>query len=307
MQHRGAAASGNAGKRIMQYVLGAIVFFTLQGIVWRTYSGLYVNGWLQRLFMGWAACCFAAVAASVLFYKESGASPVTLVLGLAFGLCYTIAFLAYTMAISIGSMAYSALVNSLSMLLPLLAGLFFWKETVSTFQGMGIVLAVLAAVCGVSFKQQNSGGRTWAVCAVACFFANGSIGIIQKLHQDLLQGSEAGSFIIIGFLFAALFQSGVLLLRFPRTQLRTQLQAIKGKALALLVASGIGTVLALKCNAAALDTVPASINFPVSNGSVLVLSAIASALLFKEPMGRKKVLCLLLGVCSVVFLAIPVT
>ena len=203
-------------------------------------------------------------------------------------------FVAGVKVLSLGSLAvYSMFMMLGGMLVPFFYGVLFLKETLTAGRVLGTVLLSFCIILQ-TFLQNNADKQTnrgkkylfFALCIII-FFINGMTGVIAKVHATSSHAVDEISFLVLSCSFTALI--GLILLTFGG---KNTLQALKTTfkvrpilIMALLGASAyVGNFLHLKAAA----YVPASVQFPLVSGGVIVLSALASRLIFKEIISKKE-------------------
>lgn len=213
-------------------------------------------------------------------------------------------------SLSLGSLAiYSMFMMLGGMLVPFLYGVVFLKEDISIPKIVGCVLLtgfiVLQALAqnetdvskkssdGVAEKPQGKKNKYFffLIC-ILVFLINGATGVIAKAHQIGKNPIDEVSFTIISCLLTSILSGvffGVTLLKKDRTEKIKQIRSVfLWKPLLVIFAVGIvgytGNYLLLK----AASNVPASVQFPLVSGGVIVISALASFLIFKEKISKKE-------------------
>ena len=224
-----------------------------------------------------------------------------------FALAFAAVMLPYYMisikVLSLGSLAvYSMFMMLGGMLLPFLYGLVFLNEEASWGKLVGCgLLAGFIIMQALSQKNNEQQGeeKTQAqgkpslffLLCICIFIINGLTGVIAKAHQIQPQAVDEVSFTVLSCTFTALL-SGIALLIVSLRKKERSLAEIKTvlqwKPLAFVgllgAAMHTGNFLILKAAA----NVPASVQFPLISGGVIVLSALASALIFKEKLSWKE-------------------
>lgn len=156
------------------------------------------------------------------------------------------------------------------MLLPFLLGVGFYNEKLTVFK------LICCALIGVSVLLNLKGGKQSKkafLYYMAVFVLNGSVGVISKIHQS----SEMPHTDSTGFMFlssaASIIISGIWL--FAQNQ---KIPLIKGKSLLYAsgygIFNGVGNLFLL----ISLAHLPASVQYPLVTGGVMVFSTIISAI-----------------------------
>lgn len=216
---------------------------------------------------------------------------------LAFAALFTVTILSTLFALRYGPVSLTSLAVSLSLILPSLYGILRLHEPLSAVGIVGLCLFV-AAVVLIQFRR-GEGRLTlrWALFVAVAFAANGSSGILQKAHQTAYAGLYAKEFLLLGMLFAFLFSAVVFALRRPdNVRLAVKESAVVGPPTGLFDVATNALVLALA------SRLPAAVLFPVLSAGSLVLSALASRLLFREKLSAMQTAGLIAGIAAVILL-----
>ncbi len=207
--------------------------------------------------------------------------------------------------LSLGSLAiYSMFMMLGGMLVPFFYGIIFLDEDITWGKILGGILLTLFIVLQAVWQQpaeienqgknekKVKGNRLFFILCLLIFFINGMTGVIAKAHQIGVQAINETSFTVISCGLTAVFSVLILALQSFKgkgkeeaIQIKTTLQT---KPLFAMLAIGAtaytGSFLHLK----AAVKVPASIQFPLVSGGVIVLSALVSAFIFREKISKKE-------------------
>jgi drug/metabolite transporter (DMT)-like permease len=202
--------------------------------------------------------------------------------------------------ISLGSLAiYSMFMMLGGMLVPFFYGVWFLNETVSVAQIIGTVLLtlfiILQAISQSGFENSNEKNRTknrkivFLILCMIIFFVNGLTGVIAKAHQINTKAVDAVSYTVISCALTAILSLILLGLQFlknPREKARQMMTTLKVRPIWIMAFIGITTYTANFLHLLAASKVPASVQFPLVSGGVIVLSALVSVFLFKEKVSK---------------------
>lgn len=204
--------------------------------------------------------------------------------------------------LSLGSLAVYGMFMMLGgMLVPFFYGVWFLKESVSVAQILGTVLLtgfiVLQAISQSDSQDQNKekqSSKTKIIFFVLCliiFFLNGLTGVIAKAHQISKGAVDEVSFTVISCALTATFSLVLLafaFLRDRREKSRQVMMTLKIKPLWIMALIGAATYTGNFLHLIAANDVPASVQFPLVSGGVIVLSALISYFVFKEKLTVKE-------------------
>lgn len=222
---------------------------------------------------------------------------------------YGLGIAALSAAASIGTVCFSAkafgctnmaLYSMFMMLggmaLPFAAGLFFFGEPLTPGKGIGCLLVIAAMLLGTSLK--TGGGFAGLRYCLAVFVFNGMAGVLAKFNQHGGRGLDSGAYFLAGGVLSALICSAALFLRFRKEKLRflvTPGAALSAAAL-FGICSGLGNLFLL----IALETLPASVQYPLVTGGTIALSALFGLIRHEKLTARVLAAILLAAVSAVV-------
>jgi len=208
--------------------------------------------------------------------------------------------------LSMGSLAiYSMFMMLGGMLVPFFYGIVFLGEPLSLGKALGSILLTACVVLQAVWQKEPADTtgkadsrqkyRFFLLCMVI-FLCNGLTGVVAKVHGISEGAVDAVSFIVTYCGFISLLSLVILLLSFcrDREKMRQQSKVMFGsKPLLLVVALGIASYTGSFLHVKAAVHIPASLQFPLVSGGVIVLSSLISAVAFKERLPAKEWLSLL--------------
>ena len=136
------------------------------------------------------------------------------------------------------------------------------------------LMCCLVLICSVAMSINGGGHMKKAVWYyIAVFFLNGLIAVISKFHQSY-EGVcvDSGSFMLYTKIIVSLISIVILLVR-KENSLSVSMKEL-GYSVAFSVATSVGNLLLL----VALLYLPASVQYPVVTGGVIIFSTIITAL-----------------------------
>lgn len=250
-----------------------------------------------------------AIMILVFFRKNMTFSTFTVALGLIFGAVNAIQQIAFSAALSIGTLSYTCMIASMSTVLSALSGAIFWHEPLDVFAILGLALMVVCLILSVKKEEgeRKKASVRWLLLSLITCLMTAVIGILQKTHQESPMKHELYSFLLIAFLFS--FCTSV---PFLIVELRREKQAhptesfVKNVSpyLWLLLVSGVCIVANHVLNLYLSGAMPSAVMFPIVNGGGLMLSTLASLLFFKERLSGRQWIGIAFGVAAVAMLCI---
>lgn len=234
----------------------------------------------------------------------------TVLFGLLYGACLCISMYAGYRALCLGPMALTSMLVSFSVVIPLLWGIVFGNERLSSLRIVGLLLLFCAIILingNILFPHRHTEGngespakmRTdglWLLFVAVTFLCNGVCSILQKQHQTLYPEAYTDEFMFFAMLLCTLIFSAVSL---SRNRL-SESKKIKGKWLGVL--SGVANGLANFFTLALAGFENASVLFPVISAGTLLGTVLCGKFLFRERLKLHHYFALICGMLSVIFL-----
>lgn len=239
----------------------------------------------------------------------SAVSAYTVVLGLVFGIITALTAIFLMKALGCGPMSYTSVITSCSLVIPAFSGmLIFRTETVTPIQYVGVVCMIVSFICAMDKKNDKAGiSLKWFLFCMAAFIFNGSIGVMQKIHQNSSHKGELSAFLLTAFLVSTAFSVIMIPVvkgknKSPDSALTVFRKEKVGKYLIFGVICGVFTGFCNHINMYLSGEMPSVIFFPVVNGAYMILTAIVGVLFLKERFSVKQWIGLVVGTAAIFLL-----
>lgn len=263
-------------------------------------SDLYVFNTVNSVLSAITLAIVAAVSGSLCV-----PSMYTLLMGTVFGMATGLCAILCMIALESGPLSYTNVIVSCAMVIPALSGLVLYGEPVSTWQYVGIALMIVSFICAVDGDNGSSGASLkWLLLCLGAFICSGSVGVMQKLHQNSVHKEELGVFLVTAFVVSALFSLGMTLwFNLKRGERITVLSGKKFKKFAIIsFISGVGFALVNQINMYLAGVMDAIIFYPVVNGASMILTTAAGIFLWKEKLSKRQWFGLIMGGIAILLL-----
>ena len=205
--------------------------------------------------------------------------------------------------ISLGNIAVYTLFLMLGgMMIPYFFGLLFLDEHFSVWRLIGLILMVISIILsgfeGDSTPKDQKSKRTTTLFFILCsvvFFLNGMSSITSKVHQlpeyaDMAVTPQV--FVLLTAAFRLLFFAIVYLCirlhdrKQPKEQ-RTASPIFSLPVISLMLLSALVEGAAFMLQLIGASHLPATVLYPLITGGVIILTALAGLLLFKQRLSRR--------------------
>lgn len=227
-----------------------------------------------------------------------------LLLTVAFAGCLSVSTIGTTASYLCGPMSLSSVINSCSVVLPILFGCLVYDEKMTVLHLIGIALLLATFILTGTGSGEGKKEITlkWALMVLMSFLGNGFGAVVLAVYARLPETGSDSGFMAISFFISALLL--FLCLCFTGRGAGRAEEPVR-LSMPFFWTSGLSALGCFGTNLLIIylsGVMPASLLHPVYNSASGILVSVVSCLLFRERMDRKKVLILVLGICSVVFL-----
>lgn len=227
----------------------------------------------------------------LLLLKEK-ISVYTVVLGLVFGVVTALAYVYNMLSLSSGPMHITLLVTTSSMIIPTMSGVFF-GETFSLAKLCMVIVLIGFIYLSVQKGDNTKINKKWVLYCALAFVFLGTVGVLQKIHQNSAHRSEISGLLFVSFICAVVFC--VIGSKGKSTDM-----VVSKKTVLIALICGVCTFAMNYINLKLSGLLPSQLFFPVVNGSAIVLSEIMSVIIFKEKLSLKQCIGLIGGIGSLI-------
>ncbi len=203
-----------------------------------------------------------------------------------------------------GPVAITTLVGACAFLITTAYTVLFENDTVSVSYicGIAILLVSLVLCIDISPKKESSMkiSAKWILWSSLMLLSGGFLGIFYRVF-----GASAVSHNMNSMMLFAAALSSVLLTVFAfsaNSVRRMPLPKIGSTACKYMLLSGITSCIYIRLNLSLANLLPGTVFFPVSNGSILVLSTLAGVLFFSEKPSKKQLVGIITGLASIAYI-----
>lgn len=283
----------------------SITFYTCQNFFNKLYSISY-NGPSSAVTPVFAILYGLIAGISTFVYNGCAfsASTETLLLGVCNGIILFLFNLAAISAARTGPYAFQSIMMLFgNILLPLLFSAFWWKDSLSMTQLLGIGTMLLAFLLfnlkGLRFDGTKKGYFFWIILL---FLSNGAYGIFVDAQQRVALGQERNEMIIATFITSAIISIVHLLC----TQKKDSLKVFRmeRKTWLFAIGSSVSATIAINILMLTLSVVPAAILYTLNNGGILIMCALLSAVVLKERIEKHMVAGIAVAILSLILLSL---
>lgn len=220
--------------------------------------------------------------------------------GLSFitGFWFIFTYLLMAASTQCSGVTVTSLSSKLSVVLPILAGVIFFSETLNFVATLGIVLALIALVLVVGGKKDSGNvNKNWLL-PILIFFGTGTGDILMKITEQQHTGGDMGFMIAFIYFVALIFGIIIVVIDIIRGKSKWQWKNSIGG-----IMLGVINYFSTYCVYNAMRYFDNVVLFPIYNIGVVSLTAIIGWLAFKEKLTWKNYLGLAIAIIAVILIA----
>lgn len=279
----------------------SILLSSLQGIVLKKFSNKTIKNTGDLFFFnGGISIVWTVIMLS--WFLLSGGTTISLT-AIIFGLVYSVilcSFLYFKVAsLAVGSVTITTLIGSAAFVPATIFGVFYVPENISVFQIIGMTLMLIAVMVCINTKTSaQKPTLKWIIYCALFFVAGSALGAFFKVFGKSNAFSEVNGMMLSASIISAIifFLMGITFNKSKKLPMPTIAKA----SLPYILLSGIAGCVYIRMNLSLSTVIDSAIFFPVSNGSVVMLSTIAGYLLFKEKLSKWQIAGIALGIIAIV-------
>lgn len=283
-----------------------VCIYTMQSLFCKVFSDLYAgdkeaSGGVFTVLYG----AFVGIATLVVSLFDFDPAPLTWIYGLLCALMLFIYNFSMVNASRQGSYAFMTLcMLSGGIVLPCFASVLILDQPLTGIAVLGIIIMLIAfVVLNVqNIKLKGSPVSYYIWCALL-FISNGVFGAVTSLQANQVGSVDRSEMVVITYI-GSFIVAMIQLAATRKKKIGSDFARIGKKAWLAGLCSFTCATIAINLALVVLTLINPAIYAAVENGAILVLSAICSAIIFKERFTKMQLLGMTLAVISIVLLSI---
>ena len=265
----------------------------------------------EKALLNFKAFVVAFLAALLVTIKDIGRlfdiSAFSFTLSIFFGLSIAITQIFQSKALGQGPASTVTLIYACGFLIPIFYGLFFWDESVSVFQWLGIALLLFSLTLCLLKKEKYRKFSSWIPFAVAAMLGSGSSAIFQKTHQYSEFSSEISFYLVFCLFFSSVFTGIAYLV--TKEEKNAKKEAVDKKRAffkSFIIPACLGICVGFLnfLNLILSGNLPSVILFPIYNVGSMLLVILLSAIIYKDKMTALQKVGFFLGIAAILIIGL---
>ena len=289
----------------MIYLILSIVLATGLFVIFK-YFGIYKVDVLKAIVVNYIVAFiigFASAEKSIGFVEI--ANQPWLFGAIFLGALFVAIFFVMAMTAQINGVSVTSVAGKMSVVIPILFGVFLYNESVTFLKIAGIIIALVAVYLASVKDEKGATKKAGLLFPILLFFGSGIIDTTLKYVQvNFVPKEEVAIFSGSLFGFAAFFGLIVLVIKTIKTIKKREAFGVKN--IIAGIALGIPNYYSIVFLIKALQTegFESSTLFTINNVGVVVVSTIVGLLLFKESFSTKNRIGVVLAIVGIILVTI---
>ncbi len=251
-------------------------------VVLRASARYHIDRW-QVTGINYAVAALVGLGISPSAIPHVLADPTALGLALIIGALFVFIFYVMTSLTQQVGLSYMTIVSKMSLAIPVVFSWWYYKDSLSVWQGLGVLLALVSVVLinvrkgGETEAQRKNSLLTYAMAAVLFLGCGIGDSLFKVFNQEAAMRVAASDFTIAIFVVGAL---GAMVVN--AFTLLTGKTKWRSASLWAGLAIGIPNYFSIFFLATALQFYPGTVFYPIFNTAMLLLMALVGVFVFKE-------------------------
>ena len=288
---------------MLYFIAISVVAFALNGCCTRFFQLHFAD---QKRYLPLYQTLFCLIASVGFLCCSQFSVPVradTVVYGILGGLLFFGASFFGAKGMQTGSMALASIITNMSLVLPLIYSVLLLNEAFTYFHLIGGLLFLCTfALSASGTKQKSNGGVIWLIFVVLAFFSNGMNAVVTKHYVLNALVPQNNTFMAITYFTASLAFLVTFLIGNRHENAPAKPCGYFARLLLLSTVSAAGSFGGNLLLTFLSDKVNGAILYPCVNGGLCLLLTVASCLLFRERLTRKKAVAIVFGCAAIIIL-----
>jgi drug/metabolite transporter (DMT)-like permease len=217
------------------------------------------------------------------------------------GIFFIFIFLLMAESSQVNGISMTSVANKMSLIIPVIAGIFLYNESITWLIVTGIILALVSVILTSVKDKSMALSKNGTFILILIFFGSGLIDIMMKYMQHhYLTENEGAAFVMVIFMAAAIFGLlWMLLTQRDRFRNFNKASIVGGIALGI---PNFGSIyfLILALEKSGLQS---SVLYPINNMGIVAISALFGIFIFKEKISLINFFGILLAIAAIALIA----
>jgi drug/metabolite transporter (DMT)-like permease len=200
-------------------------------------------------------------------------------------------------------LSVTAVAGKMSVVIPVLFGILYYKEAIGFYKVFGILLALIAVYLS-SVKKQGTIDKNYIYLPILLFFGSGLIDTLLKyIEKNYVPKTDTEIYTGTIFLIAVIIGFSTMIYQYFKGDFKFTF-----KSLIAGIVLGVPNYFSIYFLLRALqsDTIDSSTVFTINNVGIVLLSALIALFFFKEKLSRKNYLGILFSIIAIFLITLSI-
>ncbi len=282
----------------MLYILSVIVLSSLIFVAFKLFTRFKVDNFQALTINYLVASVFGILISGSEFNFGEIIEKLWLPYALFIGFIFIFTFILFALSSQKAGVAITAVFSKMSVVIPVIAGIFLYSEKLSTTIVLGII-STFAAFLLIFYKKEKTKIRfSIIILPIIIFFGNGLIDALLKYVEHHYISEDYTLFLTIIFIAALLVGVLISAFRYFKTKKLFNIQSIVGGTILGLLNYSTTYFMLL-----AMSVFQSNVLFPIQNVGIVMLSALFGLFLFKEKLSLINWIGIFLSIMAILLIA----
>ena len=210
------------------------------------------------------------------------------------GFIFILTFILFALSAQKAGVAITAVFSKMSVVIPVIAGIILYSETLNFLKILGIISTLAAFVLIFYKKEKKKIQLSIIILPILIFFANGFIDSLLKFIESNHITNDYALFLTVGFLIAFVVGFTISIFKYAKTKKQISIQTIIGGSILGLLNYSATYFLFI-----AMNQFQSNVLFPITNVGIVMLSALFGLILFREKLSVINWMGILLSIMAI--------
>lgn len=282
----------------MTALLLSILFSTILVVFFKLFSKFNINN-LQAIIINYITAAITGMIIMPFSVKQAFESA-WLIHTIILGVVFISIFLVMALTTQKAGMAVTSVAGKMSMVIPVMVGVLYFKEELNIWQWLGLVVALMAVVA-ISYRKDRIKPSIWVILLpfilfIGSGFIDSYLNIAQKI---IIKQEDFVPFTSLIFLFA--FINGLIFLIVKSTRTK-ELPTLRSLIAGILLGIFNWGSLFFLLKALRFAEIPSAVVFALNNIGIVIASSVTGILIFNEKYLLINYIGLFLSVVAIILL-----
>lgn len=208
----------------------------------------------------------------------------------------------YLISFNSGPVSLTSIFVNLNLFIPVVFGIAVYKENITIYHIIGIILLVTSLVLGVNKVENGKGvsGR-WLFLTLSSMLSAGLSVVVQRVYRENIvsaNGAESNTYLVLAYFIASIILFAVYFI--TRKREKTEVKRFNPAFLYYGMATGIVLGIYQKFFMYALGEIDSVFLLPIQSGLVSVTMSLVGIILFKDKLSIKQKIGICVGILCVI-------